>query len=101
MIISNQQVNSIIKAYGVQGSKKGLGVEYAKPVQRGDSLELSPRARELSKIQKAIADAPEVRSDVVTRIKASMDSGEYKVSSEAVAHRMLVRSLVDHIMGVE
>lgn len=101
MIISNQQVKSVIKAYGVTGNKKGLGVENAQPTRRGDSLELSPRARELSKIQQAISTAPEVRSDVIERIKKSLDSGEYKVSSEAVAHRMLVRSLVDHIMGDE
>ncbi|HEY8345203.1 MAG TPA: flagellar biosynthesis anti-sigma factor FlgM [Bacillota bacterium] len=101
MIISSQQVNSVIKAYGVQGGKKGLDLEYAKPVQRGDSLVLSPKARELSKIRQAIANAPEIRSDVISRIKKSIDNGEYNVSSEAVAHRMLVRSLVDHIMGVE
>lgn len=50
-------------------------------------------------IQKNIAQTPEVRSDLVADLKETIAKGEYKVTSEQVAQRMLVRSLVDRIVG--
>ncbi|HHW12616.1 MAG TPA: flagellar biosynthesis anti-sigma factor FlgM [Firmicutes bacterium] len=99
MLISNQQVNSVIKAYEVTRNQKNRTIQPTESVRRGDSLLLSPEARELHLIQKNIAQTPEVRSDLVAKLKESIDKGEYQVSSEQVAHRMLVRSLVDRIVG--
>ena len=45
MFISNQQVNSIIKAYDVANNQKNRTVQPTKSVRRGDSLLLSPEAR--------------------------------------------------------
>ncbi len=99
MIISNQQVNSIIKAYDVANNQKNRTVQATESVRRGDSLLLSPEAKELQLIQSNIAKTPDVRTDLVGKIKDSIDKGEYQVTSEQVAHRMLVRSLVDRIVG--
>ncbi|HHT49382.1 MAG TPA: flagellar biosynthesis anti-sigma factor FlgM [Firmicutes bacterium] len=99
MIISNQQVNSIIKAYDVTAKQKNRAVQPSESIRRGDSLLLSPEAREMQLIQSNIAQTPEVRSDLVDKLKESIAKGEYKVTSEQVAHRMLVRSLVDRIVG--
>lgn len=99
MLISNQQVNSVIKAYEVAGKQKNRTIQSTESVRRGDSLLLSPEARELHLIQKNIAQTPEVRSDLVTDLKETIAKGEYKVTSEQVAQRMLVRSLVDRIVG--
>ncbi|HBK69616.1 MAG TPA: flagellar biosynthesis anti-sigma factor FlgM [Firmicutes bacterium] len=99
MIISNQQVKSIIKAYNVATSQKNRTVLSTESVRRGDSLLLSPEAKELNKIRNNIAQLPEVRSELVEKIRDSIAKGEYQVSSEQVAHRMLVRSLVDRIVG--
>ncbi|NLY91501.1 MAG: flagellar biosynthesis anti-sigma factor FlgM [Firmicutes bacterium] len=99
MIISNQQVNSIIKAYHVTANQKSRAPQSTESIRRGDSLLLSPEARELHLIQSNIAQTPDVRSDLVANLKEAIDKGEYQVSSEQVAHRMLVRSLVDRIVG--
>ena len=99
MIISNQQVKSIIKAYNVATSQKNRTVLSTESVRRGDSLLLSPEAKELNKIRHNISQLPEVRSELVEKIKDSIAKGEYQVSSEQVAHKMLVRSLVDRIVG--
>ena len=99
MIISNQQVKSIIKAYNVATSQKNRTVLSTESVRRGDSLLLSPEAKELNKIRHNISQLPEVRSELVEKIRDSIAKGEYQVSSEQVAHRMLVRSLVDRIVG--
>jgi flagellar biosynthesis anti-sigma factor FlgM len=99
MIISNQQVNSIIKAYDVTTNQKNRTVKPTESVRRGDPLLLSPEARTRQLIQSNIAQTPDVRNDLVTKIKDAIDKGEYQVASEQVAHRMLVRSLVDRIVG--
>lgn len=99
MIISNQQVNSIIKAYNVASGQKNRTMPPTESIRRGDSLLLSPEARELNLIRNKLSQAPEIRSELVEKIKDSIDKGEYQVSSEQVAHRMLVRSLVDRIIG--
>jgi flagellar biosynthesis anti-sigma factor FlgM len=99
MFISNQQVNSIIKAYDVANNQKNRTVQPTKSVRRGDSLLLSPEARTRQLIQSNIAQTPDVRTDLVTKIRESIAKGEYQVTSEQVAHRMLVRSLVDRIVG--
>mgnify|MGYP000869332596 FL=1 len=99
MIISNQQVNSVIKAYNITSTKKNPTILSTGSVQRGDSLLLSPEARELNKIRNKIDATPEIRSELVEEIKTAIEKGEYQVTSDQVAHRMLVRSLVDHIMG--
>lgn len=102
MIISNKQVNSILKAYGITDGKKRLPDDSPRAKQRGDSLEISPRARELSNIQKTITNLPEIRTDLVENIKNAVEKGEYKVSSREVAQKMLARSLVDRmIMGAD
>jgi len=99
MIISNQQVNSIIKAYGVAAGQKKRTMPPTESTRRGDSLILSPEARELNLIQQKLSQVPEVRSDLVEKLKDSIAKGEYNVTSEQVARRMLVRSLVDRIIG--
>lgn len=101
MIISSQQVQSIIKAYGVSGTRKNLPAEERKAVSRTDSLELSPEAKELSTIRQIIEKAPEVRFEKVAAIKQAIANGAYQVDSSEVAHRMLVRSLVDRIIEGE
>lgn len=102
MIISNKQIDSILKAYGITDGKRRLPDDNPRAEQRGDSVEISPRARELSNIQKTITGLPEVRADLVESIKNAVEKGEYKVSSKEVAQKMLARSLVDRmIMGAD
>ncbi len=101
MIISSQQIQSIIKAYGVSGKRKTVAEEYAKTVSRSDSLELSSKAREFTVARQAIAGLPEVREEKVAQIKQALTNGTYRVDSRDVAHWMLVRSLVDQIFEGE
>lgn len=101
MIISSQQIQSIIKAYGVSGNRKNVTGEYSKTVSRSDSLELSSKARELNAARQAIAGTPEVRAEKIAKIRQALTNGTYRVDSRDIAHRMLVRSLVDRIFEGE
>ncbi len=48
------------------------------PQKRSDQVELSDRARLLSKLR----ETPEVRQDLVDRVRAEIDSGEYLTSDK-------------------
>lgn len=98
MIISNQQVQSILKHYGVSGGRKTAYSNPVAPSNRQDKLELSPQAQEMTAIRQKIAALPDVRQSRVDELKAEIQSGNYQVDSMAVAQKMLERSLVDEII---
>lgn len=101
MIISSQQVQSIIRAYGVSGTRKNLPEDTRTAVSRKDSLEISREAKELSTIRQIIDKTPDIRMEKVAAIKEAIANGTYHVDSREVAHMMIVRSLVDQIVAGE
>ncbi len=56
---------------------------------RGDEVTLSPRAQEYERARELLREAPDVREDVVKRLKAAIESGTHRVDPEAIAERML------------
>ncbi|NLY89079.1 MAG: flagellar biosynthesis anti-sigma factor FlgM [Firmicutes bacterium] len=101
MIISNKQVQSIIKAYGVSDTRRKLPGDNRTAVSRNDSLEISREAKELSTIRRIIDKTPDIRLEKVTAIKKAIANGTYHVDSRDIAHKMIVRSLVDRIVAGE
>ncbi len=63
-------------------------------LRQPDAVNLSDAARALSSATKSIGDAPDVREDRVSAIKAAIASGTYKVDS-----RQLARSMVKNLAG--
>lgn len=99
MIISNQQVQSILKNYGVSSGRRAYSSEPVSAPARQDKLELSPQAQEMQAVRQKIASIPDVRSDRVEELKTQIKSGSYQVDSSQVAEKMLQRSLADGLMG--
>ena len=99
MIISNQQVQNILKSYGVTGSRKLRYSEPVNPAMRQDRLELSPEAKHLTAIRQQVAATPDVRADLVNKLKTQIKNGTYQVDSSEVAQKMLARSLADQIIS--
>jgi negative regulator of flagellin synthesis FlgM len=99
VIISNQQVQSILKNYGVSGGKRIYPSEAVSAPARQDKLELSPQAQEMQAVRQKIASLPDVRSDRVEQVKDQIKNGSYQVDSSAVAEKMLQRSLADGLMS--
>lgn len=56
-----------------------------------DSVEISGRARELARARQAAEAAPDVRAELVARIKQQVESGTYEVSADLVARALLER----------
>lgn len=75
---------------------KGQGqpqVDAAKSAQEtaSPSVSISNRAKLLSKARVAFTALPEVRSDVVSKIKDAVDAGSYSIPTDKVAAKMVER----------
>ncbi|HLI28756.1 MAG TPA: flagellar biosynthesis anti-sigma factor FlgM [Chloroflexota bacterium] len=58
-------------------------------LERGDTLELSARARELLRARLAVEQAPEVRAERVAALRQRLATGTYSVSPEQLARKLL------------
>jgi negative regulator of flagellin synthesis FlgM len=57
--------------------------------EKKGSVEISSRAKELSQAKELASSAPDVRADRVAQLKKQIADGNYHVSSEDIADRML------------
>lgn len=73
---------------GVNGKKGAPG----KPSE-GDRIDISSKARELNRVKKMLESVPEVRSDMVVRLKTDVERGNYHVDAGKVAEKMIERAL--------
>lgn len=65
------------------------------PSPTGDSVELSTRAQDYSRIQEAMHNAPDIRQEKVERLQQQIADGTYSVDSSAVADRLIRESIID------
>lgn len=90
MNVSGSHFQGILKLYGeqtkVSRTVKATGASAAKP---SDSVVLSPKAQEFAGMLAKLQQTPEVRPDVVERLSAQVESGEYRVDAGAVAKNLL------------
>lgn len=95
MIISTQQVQSILK---LQSSfvNKNRNLESI-AVSKMDTLELSGRAQEMKLAKEMVLKSPEVRADKILELKKLIQEGNYQVSGNEIASKMINRSLVDEL----
>lgn len=54
-----------------------------------DELVLSTKAVEMQRVKQAVADLPEVRSDVVNTLKQQLTTGAYSIDPQAIAEGLL------------
>src|ERR1700730_7090645 len=66
----------------------------AEPARQADAVSISEEARSLSAAHKAVADAPDVREDRVSALKAAIADGTYTINSRNLASKLLKSS--DH-----
>jgi len=99
MIISSQQIQSVLKTYGQQ-LKTGAAARdkgpTPPPVEK-DKMTISEEGRAFQLALKAAKEAPEVRESRVAALKQAVSDGSYNVSDADIAEKMLGRSLVDKI----
>jgi negative regulator of flagellin synthesis FlgM len=62
-----------------------------------DRVELSVRSQEMLHIQDLIQSTPDVRQDVVEKVRQSIQNGTYNVKAEQVAEKILGGTLIDQV----
>lgn len=82
--------------------KAGVGDDQAKKADggagkasSGDSVDISTKARELNKIKKSLDSIPDVRGEIVVRLKTDIERGNYNFDAGKVAEKMMERALRD------
>jgi negative regulator of flagellin synthesis FlgM len=58
-----------------------------------DSVEISSEALNLKDMEAAAMNAPDVREEKISAIKAQIDSGTYKISSERIARQLIEEAI--------
>lgn len=99
MIISNKQVQNILHLERINSLKKKAAYRETAAVEKSDSLVLSGRAQELNFAKEQALKSPEVRADKILELKQKIASGNYQVSGNDIAAKMIGRSLVDELTG--
>lgn len=90
MKISNQQVKNLLAKYVSQVNEQRVEQRDSPEEEvQGDRLELSKKAQQLRRVRELVEEAPEVRRERVSEIKKQLREGEYEVSAEEVAEKMI------------
>lgn len=75
--------------------------ESDKPVRENaaprEKVNLSAAARDIQKLRSVIAELPDIREEKVQDLKSRMEQGNYNVSGEQIAEKMVGESLIDII----
>lgn len=83
--------------------KGGAGAEHAKQAEAGrkasggDNVDISTRAKALTGAKKMLDDIPDVRGELVVRLKTDIEGGGYNVDSGKVAEKMIERAVRDAV----
>lgn len=95
MKISGSTPNYINQTYANQASAAAT-TKAEKPLEetRGDSLNLSPKTRDLQRISAALDTEPADRTKLVADLKQQVQANQYNVNAEQVAAKM-IGSLMD------
>lgn len=72
-------------------SQQTVRSEKRNKAEARDQIQISRIAREHQIAKKAVAEAPDVREDLVASVKARIDAGVYEVSSSDFAQALIDR----------
>lgn len=101
MKISTEEVGRILQTQEVSRKENGRGTPGKTATVGGHapaaSVEVSATASEIQRVKKIVDQMPDIREEVVQAIKARIESGTYKVSSEDVADLMIRRAFADRV----
>lgn len=63
----------------------------------GDSVDLTPGARDLARMEKRLAGEAEIRTEKVAELRSLIDAGDYEVDPDRVATGMVLESLAESL----
>ncbi len=90
--MSINKVGGVSSVYGNQKIDSKRPVQSSTSVSSKDQVTISQQALDFQTVLKAvkvIKDLPDVREDLVNKLKEKLDSGNYSVDSKKLAEKML------------
>lgn len=99
MKISNNQVESILRLYTDKTQGSGKKKKSTVEGEKEDTVTFSSRVEEIRELYARYKEIPEVREELVQSIKERVSRGEYQVSGEEVARKMVQREMVDFLVN--
>lgn len=99
MKISSNQVESILKLYTSKIQGSGKKRKSAVGEEKQDTVTFSSRVEEVRELYAQYKELPEVREELVKSIQERLSRGEYQVSGEEVARKMVQREMVDFLVN--
>lgn len=88
MIVSNKAIQRIAQLLATARTEPRT----QQPVEgksKVDEVTLSPEGRELQALQRRLAETPDVRREKIEALRAAIAKGEYHVSAEKIAERII------------
>lgn len=100
MIISNNQVQSLLAQYLKQNAKLNPAKkeEFQKVGPEKKEKSVTEDVRAYSAAKEMIRELPDIREDRLVDIQKHVKSGTYEITDEEVAEKMIGRSLVDKLV---
>jgi negative regulator of flagellin synthesis FlgM len=101
MIISNNQIQNMLTKYFKQEAKASSAndEELRKSFKENyDKVTVSQDAQAFSNAKDVIKEMPEIREDRTAPIQKKVEFGNYEITDEEVAEKMIGRSLVDKLV---
>ncbi|WP_099469209.1 flagellar biosynthesis anti-sigma factor FlgM [Konateibacter massiliensis] len=78
--------NQISQIYNTEKTKN---VQQTAPKGKNDQLEISQKGLDYQIAKKAVAEADDVREELVNNIKSQIQSGDYNVSADDFASKVI------------
>lgn len=99
MIISNKQIQNVLKVYNEQNNAaKSAKTAKTQPTKGLDQVILSSGVQEFGQVLQRAVAMSDVRPERVKELSKKIQSGTYQVDSKEVADKMVGRSLVDRLL---
>lgn len=83
------KINPYIQMQQVYNTKKVGTVRKAGNVGRTDDVVISNFGKEIQVAKQAVANAPDIRTDITEPIRAAVNNGTYEVSGESFADKLM------------
>lgn len=99
MKVDRGQMQGVAGAYRTQGARpvtpQTQNPAQTQQIAKSDAVNVSKKALEATALRAKVKQAPEVRMDLVMKIKAQVDAGTYSVAPDKVAERLLKSKVLD------
>ena len=91
------RIDAYAQVQQVYGNKKTHKVQKEARTAFRDQLQISSKGKDIQLAKTAVANAADVREDVVASLKNKVDAGTYGVSGEQFAQKLFERYNSTHV----